>query len=91
MFYVFQEKHRALAKQAAENAARVSKGESPVPEDEVLKQFRPLPVPPRLNATITSGQINTYSQHISQFCSQSLAKLFITQSLQNAKEAKETK
>ncbi|KAM7351365.1 eukaryotic translation initiation factor 3 subunit h [Cochliomyia hominivorax] len=85
------EKHRALVKQAAENAIRVSKGESPIPEEEVLKQFRPLPVPPRLNATISSGQINTYSQHISQFCSQSLAKLFITQTLQNAKEAKETK
>ncbi|CAD6999951.1 unnamed protein product [Ceratitis capitata] len=85
------EKHRALAKQAAENVSRNAKGESPIPEEEVLRQFRPLPVPPRLNATITSGQINTYSQHISQFCSQSLAKLFITQSLQNAKEAKDTK
>ncbi|XP_017485415.1 PREDICTED: eukaryotic translation initiation factor 3 subunit H [Rhagoletis zephyria] len=85
------EKHRALAKQAAENILRSAKGESPIPEEEVLKQFRPLPVPPRLNATITSGQINTYSQHISQFCSQSLAKLFITQSLQNAKETKESK
>ncbi|XP_061397143.1 eukaryotic translation initiation factor 3 subunit H [Musca vetustissima] len=83
------EKHRALTKQTAENAIRVAKGESPVPEEEVLKQFRPLPVPPRLNATIASGQINTYSQHISQFCSQSLAKLFITQSLQNAKESKD--
>ncbi|KAI8118573.1 hypothetical protein FF38_03935 [Lucilia cuprina] len=85
------EKHRALAKQTAENALRVAKGESPIPDDEVLKQFRPIPVPPRLNATISSGQINTYSQHISQFCSQSLAKLFITQTLQNSKEAKETK
>lgn len=80
-----------MAKQAAENALRVAKGESPIPEEEVLKQFRPFPVPARLNATISSGQINTYSQHISQFCSQSLAKLFITQTLQNAKETKETK
>ncbi|XP_055921235.1 eukaryotic translation initiation factor 3 subunit H [Eupeodes corollae] len=85
------EKHRALSKQAAENAVRLSKGEYPIPEEEVLKQFRPLPVPIRLNATITSGQINTYSQHISQFCSQSLAKLFITKSLQDAKEAKDSK
>ncbi|XP_065355915.1 eukaryotic translation initiation factor 3 subunit H [Calliphora vicina] len=85
------EKHRAMAKLVAENAVRVGKGESPIPDDDVLKQFRPVPVPPRLNATISSGQINTYSQHISQFCSQSLAKLFITQTLQNSKEAKETK
>jgi len=47
--------------------------------------------PNRLTATITSGQINTHAQHIAQFCSQSLAKLFITESLQIAKEAKETK
>jgi len=85
------EKHRCLAKQAAENAQRIAKGEYPIPEDEILKQFRPMPGPPRLPATITSGQINTYAQHMGQFCSQSLAKLFITQSLQNAKESKEIK
>jgi len=89
--YLFQEKHRALAKLAAENAVRTSKGEPTVAEEEVIKQFRPMPVPARLTATITSGQINTHAQHIAQFCSQSLAKLFITESLQNAKEAKEIK
>lgn len=81
------EKHRMLAKHAQENQARVTKGESALPDDEINKLFRPIPVPPRLNSMIVSGQINTYSQHISQFCSQSLAKLFITQSLQNAKES----
>ncbi|XP_023170765.1 eukaryotic translation initiation factor 3 subunit H [Drosophila hydei] len=85
------EKHRALAKLAAENAVRTSKGEPTVPEEEVIKQFRPMPVPARLTATITSGQINTHAQHIAQFCSQSLAKLFITESLQNAKETKQIK
>lgn len=74
-----------LAKQSQENAARQAKGEPPVPEEEVTKLFRPLPVPPRLNSMIVSGQVNTYAQHISQFCSQSLAKLYMTQTLQNAK------
>lgn len=84
-----QDKHRMLAKHVQENAARIAKGESAIPEDEVNKLFRPLPVPPRLNPMIVSGQINTYAQHISQFCSQSLAKLYMTQALQGAKENKQ--
>lgn len=82
------EKHRAMSKHQQENAARVARGEEALPDDEVNKLFRPLPVPPRLAPMITSGQINTYSQHISQFCSQSLAKLYMTQALQGAKESK---
>lgn len=84
-----QEKHRMLAKLAQENSTRATKGEPTLPEDDINKQFRPLPVPPRLNPMIISGQINTYCQHISQFCSQSLAKLYMTQSLQTAKEGKQ--
>lgn len=82
-----QDKHRYLQKRAQENAARAAKGEPPLPEEDINKIFRPHPVPPRLNPLIIGGQINTYSQHINQFCSQSLAKLYITQALQNAKEA----
>lgn len=81
----FQDKTRMLAKNAQENNVRNAKGEQPVSDEEILKAFRPLPVPPRLNSMIVSGQINTYAQHISQFCSQSLAKLYMTQALQNAK------
>ncbi|XP_018319560.1 eukaryotic translation initiation factor 3 subunit H [Agrilus planipennis] len=85
-----QDKHRWLQKRAQENAARAAKGEPPLPEEDINKLFRPHSVPPRLNPMLTAGQINTYSQHISQFCSQSLAKLYITQALQNAKETKST-
>lgn len=84
-FIYLQDKTRVLAKNQQENNMRMAKGEQPVPDEEVLKAFRPLPVPSRLNSMIVSGQINTYAQHISQFCSQSLAKLYMTQSLQNAK------
>lgn len=86
-----QEKHRQLNKLTQENAIRIAKGETPQLEDDIQKQFRPLPVPPRLNPMIISGQINTVSQHINQFCSQSLAKLYLTEALQGAKETKETK
>lgn len=84
-----QEKHRMLAKNAQENQTRISKDEKPVSEEEINKLFKPLPVPSRINPMIVSGQINTYSQHISQFCSQSLAKLYMTQSLQAAKESRQ--
>lgn len=83
-----QEKHRMLLKQSQENAVRISKSEIAVPEEEITKLFKPLPTPPRLNPMMVSGQINTYSKHISQFCSQSLAKLYMTQALQGAKTQK---
>lgn len=86
-----QEKHRQLNKQTQENAARMAKGELPLPEEDIIKQFRPLPVPPRLNPMIICGQVNTISQHINQFCSQSLAKLYLTEALQGAKETKDAK
>ena len=86
-----QEKHRQLNKLTQENAARNAKNEPSLPEEDIVKQFRPLPVPPRLNPMIISGQINTVSQHINQFCSQSLAKLYLTEALQGAKETKEAK
>lgn len=86
-----QDKHRYLQKRAIENAARAAKDEPPLPEDDINKLFRPHPVPPRLTPMLLAGQINTYSQHIAQFCSQSLAKLYITQALQNAKESNSSK
>jgi translation initiation factor 3 subunit H len=65
-----------------ENAARAARDEPPLPEDDILKLFRPIPIPLRLTPMILAGQIDAYSQHISQFCSQSLAKLYVMQSLQ---------
>lgn len=78
-----QDKSRWLQKRAQENAARAAKDEPPLPEDDVNKLFRPISVPPRLSPMIMAGQVDAYSQHISQFCSQALAKLYIMQSLQN--------
>lgn len=72
--------------QAVENSARQAKDEPLLPDDDINKMFRPIPTPPRLNPMIVAGQINAYGQAITQFCSQSLAKLYVTQALQNAKE-----
>lgn len=83
--FLFQDKARLLAKNAQENKIREAKGEEIIPDEEITKNIRPLPVPARLNSMIVSGQINTYAQHISQFCSQSLAKTYMTQTLQAAK------
>lgn len=83
-----QDKNRAMAKRAQENCIRAAKEEPPLPDEDWNKIYRPPPVPGRLNPMIVAGQINTYSQHISQFCSQSLAKLYVTQALQSAKESK---
>lgn len=66
---------------AQENAARQEKGLTSLPEEDINKLFRPIAVPPRLTPMILAGQVDAYSQHISQFCSQSLAKLYIMQGL----------
>ena len=55
------EKHRALV---AENAMCLRKGESPVPEEKVLKQFRPLPMPdlmPQLHRVRSTTIHNTFA------------------------------
>lgn len=72
--------------QAQENAARQAKDEPPLPDEDINKLFRPIPVPHRLNPMMVAGQVNAYSSHVAQFCSQAMAKLFVTQSLQKAKE-----
>lgn len=77
-----QDKHRYLTKRFQENTARTTKGEPALPEEDLNKLFRPILASPRLMPMIMAGQIDAYSQHISQFCSQSLAKLYMMQSLQ---------
>lgn len=71
--------------QAAENAQRQARGESTLPEEDISKQFKPIAPLPRLDAMITSGQISNYCKQISQFCSQSLGKLYVAKALQDMK------
>jgi len=83
-----QDKTRLLQKRAAENAARQAKGEAPLSEDDIHKLYKPIQPPSRVNPMLVSGQIATYCQQISQFCAQSLSKLYVTEALQVGSEKK---
>uniref|UniRef100_A0A2P2HXY0 Eukaryotic translation initiation factor 3 subunit H n=2 Tax=Hirondellea gigas TaxID=1518452 RepID=A0A2P2HXY0_9CRUS len=79
-----QDKHKHILKRAADNSARQARGEPPLPEEDLSKLFKPIPSLPRLDATVTAGQINTYCKELSQFCSQSLGKFFVAKALQDS-------
>merc|ERR1719436_2200308 len=85
MLKQFQEKTRFVQKRQLENQARQARGEDPLPEEDMSKVFKNVPAPSRLNPLILSGTIAYTSDEVSEFCSQSLAKLFLTEPLQNAK------
>merc|ERR1712223_862644 len=70
-----------------ENQARAARDEDPLPEEEINKVFKTLPPPSRINPLILSGTISNTADEVSEFCSQSLAKLFITEPLQIAKQS----
>ncbi|XP_023346196.1 eukaryotic translation initiation factor 3 subunit H [Eurytemora carolleeae] len=81
----YQEKARWVQKKQLENQARIARGEDAAPDEDINKVFKAIPPPSRLNPLILSGTIANTSDQVSEFCSQSLAKLFITEPLQNAK------
>jgi len=81
----YQDKTRWVQKRQQENQARAARGEDPLPDEDINKVFKPLPAPSRLNPLILSGTISNTSEEVSEFCSQSMAKLFITEPLQEAK------
>merc|ERR1712168_813736 len=83
----YQEKTRWVQKRQLENQARASRGEDPLPEEDINKVFKTIAPPTRINPLILSGTISHTADEVSEFCSQSLAKLFVTEPLQNAKQA----
>jgi len=56
-----------------------------VTDDELNKMFKAIAPPTRLPAMLASGQVEMSAQEISSFCSQALAKLFISEGLQESK------
>lgn len=68
--------------QNLENNARQARGEAPLPDEDISKVFKPLPVPPRLEPMVLSAQISAHCQQVSLFCSQALGKLFLSEALQ---------
>lgn len=81
----YQEKSRWIQKRQLENQGRVARGEDPLPDEDINKQFKTIAPPSRINPLILSGTIDSTSSEVSEFCSQSMGKLFITEPLQNAK------
>jgi translation initiation factor 3 subunit H len=65
-----------------ENTARQARGEPALPEEDITKIFKPIPVPPRLEPMVLSAQIAAHCQQVSLFCSQALGKLFLSEALQ---------
>lgn len=77
-----QEKQKYVQKRNLENNARQARGEAPLPDEDVTKVFKPIPVPPRLEPMVLSAQIAAHCQQVSLFCSQALGKLFLSEALQ---------
>ncbi|PWS23019.1 hypothetical protein DKP78_15355 [Enterococcus faecium] len=53
-----QQKHQYLQRRQQENAQRQSRGEPPLPEEDITKLFKPPQPPPRMDTLLNSGQIN---------------------------------
>ena len=68
--------------QQTENATRHSRGEPPLPDEDLSKIFKPLQSPSRLDYLLLSQQVNTYSKQVNQFSTHSFGKLFLAQALQ---------
>jgi len=69
-------------KRQAENDLRRTRGEPPLPDEDVNKQFRPLQLPPRLDNLLTTAQLGTYCEQMHSFASQNFAKLFVAEAVQ---------
>ena len=71
------------AKKRAEAAARRSRGEEPLPEEDLSANviFKPLAKPGRLDLLLVTNQMAAYLQQVNQFSGQSFVKLFLMQSL----------
>ena len=65
-----------------ENQARHARGEPPLTDEEmnrILKQYNPIH---RMEALLNSSQTLNYSQQVSSFASQNIAKLFMSKAMQ---------
>ncbi|XP_056335483.1 eukaryotic translation initiation factor 3 subunit H-B [Danio aesculapii] len=77
-----QQKHQYVQRRQQENTQRQSRGEPPLPEEDLSKMFKPPQPPPRMDTLLIASQINTYCQTIKEFTSQNLGKLFMAEALQ---------
>ncbi|KAF5889903.1 eukaryotic translation initiation factor 3 subunit H, partial [Clarias magur] len=67
-----QQKHQYVQRRQQENTQRQSRGEPPLPEEDLTKLFKPPQPPARMDSLLIAGQINTYCQTVKEFTSQNL-------------------
>ncbi|XP_021344293.1 eukaryotic translation initiation factor 3 subunit H-like [Mizuhopecten yessoensis] len=77
------QKSQYIQKRASENAQRTQHGEAPLPEEDINRLFKPLQPMERLHSLLLAGQIDNYCAQVGDFASQSLGKLFLSESLKN--------
>ncbi|AWO96938.1 putative eukaryotic translation initiation factor 3 subunit H [Scophthalmus maximus] len=77
-----QQKHQYVQRRQQENTQRQSRGEPPLPEEDISKMFKPPQPPPRMDTLLIAGQVNNYCQNVKEFTSQNLGKLFMAEALQ---------
>jgi len=75
-------KAQYMQKRDIENVARRSRGEPPLPDEDISKVFKPLPPLSRLETLLISNQMKNYSQQINEFTSQSFSTMFVCEALQ---------
>uniref|UniRef100_H2YKZ6 Eukaryotic translation initiation factor 3 subunit H n=1 Tax=Ciona savignyi TaxID=51511 RepID=H2YKZ6_CIOSA len=76
-----QNKVLNLQRRATENAARTQRGEPPLPDDDITKNFRPLQPPSRLDALLAAGQVSAFCDKVGSFSTQSLGRIFMAKAL----------
>merc|ERR1712191_19751 len=84
-----QDKQKYTQKRNLENTARTGRGEGPLPDEDINKIFKPIPVPSRLEPMVLSAQIAAHCQQVSTFCSQALGKLFLSEALQQPQQTQQ--
>lgn len=84
-----QDKQKYIQKRNLENTARTGRGEGPLPDEDINKIFKPIPVPSRLEPMVLSAQIAAHCQQVSLFCSQALGKLFLSEALQQPQQVQQ--
>lgn len=71
----------------AENVQRKSRGEDPLPEEDLSKLFKPIPQPPRIDAALAAGQVKAFCENVNTFTTQSLGRIFMAQAFDSTEKS----
>lgn len=83
VFKYNQAKATLIARHNNENAERERRGEKPLPDVDLSKIQRPTQNPDRLTAMLAAKQLDQLTDQITQFSSQSLGRVLMTEAMEN--------